>query len=79
MPSGSAALVLVRALAWRRLVGGIAGWQRPTRADRSARSPCLPRHTGLAGRASVAEKPGVAGRADVARPRDLTGCLRFLG
>jgi hypothetical protein len=73
MPSGSAALVLVRALAWRRLVGGIARWQRPTRADRSARSPCLPRYTGLAGRASV------AGRADVARPRDLTGCLRFLG
>jgi hypothetical protein len=77
MPSGSAALGLV--LAWRRLVGGIARWHGHTRADRSTRSPCLPRHTGLAGQASVAGKAGVAGRADVAWPRDLTGRLRFLG
>ena len=77
MPPGSAALVL--ALAWRRLVGGVARWQGAARADRSARSPCLPRHTGVAGQASVAEKAGVAGRAGLARPRDLAGCLRFLG
>ena len=78
MPPGSAAAwVLVLALAWRRLVGGVARWQRAARADRSAGSHCLPRHA-VAG-ASVAGKAGVAGRAGVARPRGLAGCLRFLG
>jgi hypothetical protein len=90
MPPGSAALVVVLALAWRGLVGGVARWQGAARADRSARSPCLPGQTsvtekaGIAGQASVAEKAGVAGqagvavRAGLARPRDLAGCLRFL-
>jgi hypothetical protein len=79
MPPGSAALVVVLALAWRRLVGGVTRWQGAPRADRSARSPCLPRQTSVAGQTSVAEKAGVAGRAGLAWPRDLAECLRFLG
>ncbi len=64
MPPGSATFVLVRALAWRGLVGGVARWHGTTRADRSAGSHGLPRHV-------LAGKAGVTGRADVARPRGL--------
>ena len=64
MPPGSATLVLVRALAWRGLVGGVARWHGTTRADRPAGSHGLPRHV-------LAGKAGVTGRADVARPRGL--------
>ena len=78
MPPGSAALVVVLALAWRGLVGGVARWQGATRADRSARSPCLPWQTSVAEKAGVAGRAGVAVRAGLARPRDLAGCLRFL-
>jgi len=75
MPPRSAALVLVRALAWRALawrglVGGVARWHRTPGADRSAGSHGLPRHA-FAGKACVAGRGGVARRAGVARPRGL--------
>jgi hypothetical protein len=78
MPPGSATLVLVRALAWRGLVGGVARWHGTTRADRSAGSHGLPRHAlagkaGVTGRADVARPRGLARRHRVARPRRLAG------
>ena len=77
MSPGRAALVLVLALAWRRLVRGVARRQGTAWAHWSAGSHCLPRHA-VAGRASVAGRADVAGRAGVARARSLAGCLRFL-
>ena len=72
MPPGSAAAwVLVLALARRRLVGGVARWQRAARADRSAGSHCLPRHAVAGGRRRGEGRRG--------RPRGLAGRLRFLG
>jgi hypothetical protein len=79
MPPGSAALVVVLALAWRGLVSGVARWQGAARADRPARSPCLPgqasvaEKAGIAGQASVAEKAGVAGQASVAEKAGVAG------
>jgi hypothetical protein len=84
MPPGSAALVLMLALARQRLVGGVTRWQGAARADRSAGSHRLPRRA-FAGKARVAEqarfagRASLAGRAGVARPRGLAGCLRCLG
>ena len=80
MPSGRAPTwVLVLALAWRRLVAGVARRQGGARADRPAGPHGLPRHA-VAGHAGAASRgTRRRGRAGVARPRGVAGCLRLLG
>ena len=66
MPSGRArAWVLVLALTWRRLVGGVARRQGGARADRPAGSHGLPRH-GVAGKAARGPTAGRRGMPAVA-------------